>query len=123
VIENEFIRAVHEAGGLALKFTSQTANGYPDRIILCKFGKVAFVELKAPGRQMRPLQRKRRMQLEEFGFPVLCVDRLEQIQPVVKALMEWQPGEPFPEGVGAKIPELKNADFFAETDRPEGGTG
>lgn len=111
VIENEFIKAVQKRGGLALKFNSSTVTGVPDRLILFKIGKCAFVELKAPGKQMRPLQRKRRLQLEALGFPVFCVDRLEQIEPVIEALIAWNPGEPIPTGVGAKIPELKNVEL------------
>ena len=106
-VEKAFVDAVKEAGGAALKFTSQTMNGVPDRLVLFKIGKCAFVELKAPGKQMRPLQRKRREQLEELGFPVFCIDRIEQIQPVIAALQHWQPGQPIPRGLGAKIPVIK----------------
>lgn len=82
-VEKQFVEAVRAVGGQALKFTSQTMNGVPDRLVLLLGGKCAFVELKAPGKQMRILQRKRRQQLEALGFPVFCVDRLEQIQPAV----------------------------------------
>lgn len=104
-VEKAFVDAVKKAGGKAVKFTSQTMNGVPDRLVLLPCGKCAFVELKAPGKQMRRLQRKRREQLLALGFPVFCVDRPEQIQPVMKALGEW---EPVPTGVGAEIPELIN---------------
>lgn len=107
-VEKAFVDAIKEVGGEALKFTSQTMNGVPDRLVLLLGGRCAFVELKAPGKQMRPQQRKRREQLQELGFPVLCVDRLEQIQPVIAALQQWTPGEPVPTGVGAVIPELEN---------------
>ena len=66
----------------------------------------AFVELKDPGKQMRLLQRKRRQQLEALGFPVFCVDRPEQIQPAIDALVHWNPGEPIPQGIGARIPDM-----------------
>ena len=105
-VEKQFVEAVRAVGGQALKFTSQTMNGVPDRLVLLLGGKCAFVELKAPGKQMRILQRKRRQQLEALGFPVFCVDRLEQIQPAVDALLHWTPGEPIPRGIGAKIPEM-----------------
>lgn len=105
-VEKQFVEAVRAAGGQALKFTSQSMNGVPDRLVLLLGGKCAFVELKAPGKQMRILQRKRRLQLEELGFPVFCVDRPEQIQPVINALLRWNPGEPIPQGIGAKIPEM-----------------
>lgn len=105
-VEKQFVEAVRAAGGQALKFTSQSMNGVPDRLVLLLGGKCAFVELKAPGKQMRILQRKRRLQLEELGFPVFCVDRPEQIQPAINALLRWNPGEPIPQGIGAKIPEM-----------------
>ena len=106
VVEKQFVEAVRAAGGQALKFTSQTMNGVPDRLVLLLGGKCAFVELKAPGKQMRLLQRKRRQQLEALGFPVFCVDSPEQIQPAINALLRWKPGYPIPQGIGAKIPEM-----------------
>ena len=115
-VEKRFVEAVRAVGGQALKFTSQTMNGVPDRLVLLLGGKCAFVELKAPGKQMRILQRKRRLQLEALGFPVFCVDRLEQIQPAVDALLHWTPGEPIPQGIGAKIPEMP------EVTLPQGDT-
>ena len=33
-IEQSFVDAVKDSGGLAMKFTSQTANGVPDRLVL-----------------------------------------------------------------------------------------
>lgn len=107
VVENEFVKAVKAAGGVAYKLTSQTANGLPDRLVLFFPAKTVFVELKAPGKMMRPLQRKRRFQLMKLGFPVLCIDKLHQIKPCIEAILAWTPGEPFPEGIGAKIPDLE----------------
>lgn len=109
VVENEFVKAVKAAGGAAYKLTSQTANGLPDRLVLFFPAKTIFVELKAPGKMMRPLQRKRRYQLMKLGFTVLCIDRIEQIEPCIEAILSWTPGEPFPEGIGAEIPDLEVA--------------
>lgn len=47
-------------GGLAPKFTSPGFDGVPDRLILLPGGKVAFIELKAPGKTLRPLQVRRK---------------------------------------------------------------
>ncbi len=110
-VEHQFVEAVRAAGGQALKFTSQSMNGVPDRLVLLLGGKCAFVELKAPGKQMRLLQRKRRQQLEALGFPVFCVDRPEQIQPALDALIHWNPGEPIPQGIGVNIPEIHNTEM------------
>lgn len=117
VIEDAFRDEVARRGGLALKFTSQTMNGLPDRLVLLLGGKAAFVELKAPGRTMRPLQVKRKEKLESLGFPVFCVDRFEQIRPVLDAIASWQPGEHMPEA-GAVIPNLERVEYpaFREDD-------
>lgn len=109
VIEHEFVKAVRAAGGIAYKLTSQTANGLPDRLVLFFPAKTVFVELKAPGKVLRPLQIKRRCQLMKLGFPVLCIDRVSQIQPAVDVILTWTPGTPFPEGIGAKVPDLEMA--------------
>ena len=108
VVENEFVKAVRKAGGVAYKLNSLTANGLPDRLVLFPPGKTLFVELKAPGKQTRPLQVKRRQQLQSLGFPVLCIDRFSQIKPVIEAVRRWKPGELFPEGLGAAVPELES---------------
>ena len=124
VVENEFVKAVKAAGGVAYKLTSQTANGLPDRLVLFFPAKTVFVELKAPGKMMRPLQRKRRYQLMKLGFPVLRIDRVQQIRPCIDAILSWTPGEPFPDGIGARIPDLELAtlpsdlDDFGETLEP-----
>lgn len=109
VVENEFVKAVRAAGGVAYKLTSQTANGLPDRLVLFFPAKTVFVELKAPGKMLRPLQRKRRYQLMKLGFPVLCIDRLTQIKPAISAILAWTPGTPFPDNIGAKVPGLEIA--------------
>ena len=114
VVENEFVKAVRKAGGVAYKLTSQTANGLPDRLVLFPNAKTVFVELEAPGKMLRPLQRKRRYQLMKLGFPVLCIDNVLQIKPCVNAILSWTPGTPFPEGIGAKILDLEISALPAE---------
>ena len=106
VVENEFVKAVRAAGGVAYKLTSQTANGLPDRLVLFFPAKTVFVELKAPGKQLRPLQRKRRYQLMKLGFPVICIDKVTQIKSAIAAIISWTLGTPFPDNIGAKVPEL-----------------
>ena len=78
-IERKLVQAARKRGGLALKFVSPGMDGVPDRIVLLPYGKLAFVELKAPGKVMRPLQVRRKEQLEALGFLVYCVDGVEQI--------------------------------------------
>ena len=79
VVENEFVKAVRKAGGVAYKLTSQTANGLPDRLVLFFPAKTIFVELKAPGKKPRPLQLARHKVLMNLGFRVYVIDSVEQI--------------------------------------------
>ena len=78
-IEQKLVKAVKAKGGLATKFVSPGFDGVPDRIVLLPRGRIAFIELKAKGRKMRPLQVRRKRQLESLGFLVYCIDSPEQI--------------------------------------------
>lgn len=78
-IEQKFVAAVKAAGGLTLKFTSLGFDGVPDRIVLFPGGKMAFVEVKAPGEKPRPLQLARHRLLRRLGFRVYVLDEESQI--------------------------------------------
>ena len=78
-VEKIFTDAVKKMGGMAVKFTSPGLDGVPDRIVLLPGRKIAFVELKAPGKKPRPLQEKRMRQLKSLGFHVYVIDGVEQI--------------------------------------------
>lgn len=88
MIEKKFTDAVKKMGGLAPKFVSPGLDGVPDRLVLLPMGRMAFVEFKAPGKKMRPLQIRRKKQLESLGFSVYCVDSVEQIGGVTRAGQE-----------------------------------
>lgn len=78
-IESKLVKAVKSMGGLAPKFVSPGLDGVPDRLVLLPGGNMAFIEVKAPGETMRPLQVRRKRQLESLGFSVYCIDSPEQI--------------------------------------------
>ena len=78
-IERKLVNAVKAAGGMCPKFVSPGMDGMPDRLILMPGGRLAFVELKAPGKKPRPLQIYRHDQLHELGFDVFVLDRPEDI--------------------------------------------
>jgi len=85
-LEQKLKTAVGDIGGLALKFISPGLDGVPDRLILLPGGRMAFAEVKAPGKQLRPLQIKRKRQLESLGFQVYVIDNPEQIGGVLDAI-------------------------------------
>ena len=87
-IEAALRRAVVHHGGLALKFVSPGMAGVPDRLLLFPGGRMAFVEVKAPGRKPRPLQKYRFEQLKSLGFPVYVIDGKEQIESVISQIYE-----------------------------------
>ena len=72
-VESAFREETKRRGGVALKFVSPGMNGVPDRIVLFPGGRMAFVELKAPGQKPRPLQLKRKRQLERLVFSVFVL--------------------------------------------------
>lgn len=78
-VEAKLAKKVKSLGGIALKISSANYTGLPDRLVLLTDGKLAFIELKAPGKKLRPLQEKRKRQLEALGFSVFCIDGIEQI--------------------------------------------
>ena len=79
LIERKFVTEVKKRGGMAVKFVSPGLDGVPDRLVLFQGGRLAFVELKAPGKTMRPLQQRRAKQLTALGFRVYCIDNKEMI--------------------------------------------
>ena len=56
-IEAYLVRRVRDAGGKAYKFTSPANRGVADRVVVMPGGRVWFVEVKAMGGRLSPLQR------------------------------------------------------------------
>lgn len=85
-IEQWLVKAAKNMGGIALKFVSPGFDGMPDRIVLLPEGKIAFVEVKAPGCKPRPLQLSRHGMLRRLGFMVYVLDSEEQIGGILDAI-------------------------------------
>ena len=85
-IEQALVRTVKAMGGIAPKFISPGLGGMPDRIVLFPLGKIAFVEVKAPGLKPRPLQIKRHEMLRVLGFNVYVLDQESQIGGIIDAI-------------------------------------
>lgn len=80
------MQAVQKRHGMCIKFVSPGLDGVPDRIVLMPGGKIVFIELKKPGEMMRPLQEKRKRQLEELGFLVFCIDDKDMIEVILNEI-------------------------------------
>lgn len=78
-IERRLVTEAVKRGGFAPKFVSPGLDGVPDRLLLLPGGRLAFVEVKAPGKKLRPLQRRRIEQLTALGFRVYVLDSKDQI--------------------------------------------
>jgi len=84
-IEHQLKKAIEASGGLCWKLVCPGTTGVPDRLCLMR-NRVVFVELKAPGKQPRPIQVRRMNQLRQQGFTALVVDSIDGIQEVLDAL-------------------------------------
>ena len=89
-IEQHLVRAVKEAGGICPKLVSPGMDGMPDRIVLLPGCRIGFVEVKAPGREPRPLQTNRHRMLRKLGFPVFVLDDPEKIEWSIKEVVSWR---------------------------------
>jgi ribosomal protein S6 len=74
VVEKRFCKAVKDHGGRAVKWSSPGNRGVPDRIVLLPNGRTVYVELKAPGKPLAPLQAKWAVDLRNMGHMVYKID-------------------------------------------------
>ena len=85
-IELQLARAVKNIGGMCPKLVSPGTDGMPDRLVLLPGCRIGFVEVKAPGKEPRPLQVMRHQQLRALGFLVFVLDDPKQIPGIIAAI-------------------------------------
>ena len=85
-IEAQLARAVKKVGGMCPKFVSPGTDGMPDRMVLLPGCHIGFVEVKAPGKNPRPLQTHRHKLLRSLGFPVFVLDDPDLIPGIITAI-------------------------------------
>ncbi|MGE4775179.1 VRR-NUC domain-containing protein [Yersinia enterocolitica] len=73
-IEDNLVKEVKKAGGIAYKFISPGRRSVPDRLVLLPGGKVIFVECKAPGEKPTAAQLREHEKLRALGFTVRVLD-------------------------------------------------
>lgn len=83
MIEHDLVMEVRKRGGICPKFVSPGMDGMPDRLVLLRDGKFAFVEVKAPGKKPRKLQVRRHLQLKARGYKVFVLDDPAEISGIL----------------------------------------
>lgn len=78
-LELYLINRVRARGGLCLKFVSPGHAGMPDRLVILPDNSISFVEVKAPGKSLRPLQVRRLDTLTALGCQATWVNSKEDI--------------------------------------------
>ena len=78
-VEQKLVSEVKKAGGICPKWVAPGFDGVPDRIAMFPGGRIAFVEVKAPGEKPRPLQAARHVLLRRLGFRVYILDEIGKI--------------------------------------------
>ncbi len=89
-IESKLTAAVRTAGGICPKLVSPGMDGMPDRMVLLPGCRIGFVEVKAPGKEPRPLQTNRHRMLRKLGFPVFILDDPDQIPGIIDEVAAWR---------------------------------
>ena len=78
-IEQYLTQRVRAAGGIAYKFSSPGRGGVADRIVCLPNGQTWFVELKAPGGRLSPLQKIFADDMARLGQQYVCVWSKEEV--------------------------------------------
>ena len=72
-IEAHLVKRVAACGGMAYKFVSPAHRGVADRVVCLPDGVVWFVELKAPGGRLSPLQKVFADDMARLGQRYVCL--------------------------------------------------
>lgn len=88
-IERACVKLVKDHKCILLKI--QGVRGWPDRLLLAPNGKALFLEFKAPGQTLRPLQQHVLQTLNQMGHKALKIDSVQQFQKCLTDLLV-QPG-------------------------------
>ena len=86
-VERFLVSTVKRMGGICPKWVSPGFDGVPDRILLLPSGRIAFVEVKAPGKCPGPLQVARMRMLQKLGFRVYVLDNVEKIEVILDEIL------------------------------------
>lgn len=92
-LERKFCKKIQELGGMALKFTSPSQAGVPDRIILMPEGKIYFVEMKCETGRVRAIQKYIFEKFEKLGFKVHIINSDDAIKSFMEKIISVKKNE------------------------------
>jgi hypothetical protein len=85
-IEQYLVKQAKGFGGKAFKWVSPGNIGVPDRIVTLPGGRIAFVELKAPGKKPTAMQIHQHGFIAEQGLPVVVIDSIVGVDALLNGM-------------------------------------
>ena len=85
-VENYLRDEGKRRGFKCFKFTSPANSGVPDRIVI-GHGHTVFVETKAPGESVRPLQAAVHREMARYGAKIYVIDTKEGVDSLFDLLI------------------------------------
>jgi len=86
-LEKRLVSEVKRIGGRAPKWTSPGNRGVPDRLVILPGGRTIYVEMKAPGKPLEPLQVRWAKILRNMGHQVYKIDSNDDIDKFINEVM------------------------------------
>jgi len=86
-LERRLVSEIKRIGGIAPKFVSPGNRGVNDRLVILSGGRTIYVEMKAPGKPLEPLQERWAKILRSLGHQVYKIDSNEDIDKFIKEVM------------------------------------
>ena len=83
-IEAHLVKSVRRIGGVAYKFTSPAQRGVADRVVCLPDGSTWFVELKAVGGRLSPLQQVFQSEMARLRQKYVCLWSKEHVDEWIK---------------------------------------
>lgn len=83
-IEAHLVKSVRRIGGVAYKFTSPAHRGVADRVVCLPDGSTWFIELKAEGGRLSPLQKVFADEMSRMNQNYACLWSKEQVDEWIK---------------------------------------
>ena len=89
-IEKALVQVVKDRGGKCLKWVSPSTRGVPDRIVIMPGNRTIYVETKAPGKPLTPMQAKMIKELQARGHIALKIDTLAEVEIFARTVLDCE---------------------------------